>query len=127
MIKYWVYQYDEGQQGYVPAGGNYTDREEQALSYCEGRADCAVYRYDHSALVPTLIPSPKLANGSFLDDLRNGRYGRPSQGRKERVQAHITPEQMRWLEAQKVQHNETVSDVLFRLIREAMEEQSSCK
>jgi hypothetical protein len=48
--------------------------------------------------------------------------GRPSQGRTARLQATITPEQMRWLEVQRAAHGDkSISDVIFRLLSEAMQ------
>jgi|SRR5579872_5585128 len=73
LLKYWIFRYDPTQRGYVPAGGSWTNREDQALRWTANREDMAIYRYDHSGNVPSLIPSLKLANASFLDDLENDR------------------------------------------------------
>jgi hypothetical protein len=45
------------------------------------------------------------------------RMGRPSQGRSVRLQAAITPEQMAWLEEQRIERGEkSISDVVFKLL-----------
>jgi hypothetical protein len=114
-MRYWIFRYDDSQQGYVPAGGDYTPREDQALRYCEGRDDTAIYRYDHAALPPILIPSPKLASGSFLDDTRETRKpGRPveREGEYQRITLEVRDDLLKKIDASGKSRREFIEELL---------------
>src|SRR5215472_12636999 len=68
------------------------------------------------------MPKDDRAELKFDVSQSNGvesQMGRPSQGRSFRLQATITPEQARWLDAQKARYEvKSLSDVVYRLIRE---------